>query len=194
MDNILTEKALLAFDLANSKDPNIEIVDGKETPKELIYGQRMTKVLTNFEPNASTALQLAARCQHICRWESPRSDYEMNRVGYLKWRADLKKFHAKKASDILSELGFDAKIIDRVAFLLQKKQLKRDDETQTLEDVICLVFLEYYYEAFSAKHTDEKVIDIIQKTWKKMSESGHAAALKIAYSEKGLSLIQKALA
>ncbi len=194
MDNILTEKALLAFDLANSKDPNIEIVDGKETPKELIYGQRMTKVLTNFEPNASTALQLAARCQHICRWESPRSDYEMNRVGYLKWRADLKKFHAKKASDILSELGFDAKIIERVAFLLQKKQLKRDDETQILEDVICLVFLEYYYEAFSAKHTDEKVIDIIQKTWKKMSESGHAAALKIAYSEKGLSLIQKALA
>ncbi len=194
MDNILTKKALLAFDLANSKDPNIEIVDGKETPKELIYGQRMTKVLTNFEPNASTALQLAARCQHICRWESPRSDYEMNRVGYLKWRADLKKFHAKKASDILSELGFDAKIIERVAFLLQKKQLKRDDETQILEDVICLVFLEYYYEAFSAKHTDEKVIDIIQKTWKKMSESGHAAALKIAYSEKGLSLIQKALA
>ena len=193
MDNILTEKALQAFDLANSKDPNIEVVDGKDIPKELIYGQRMTKVLNNFEPAASTALQLAARCQHICRWESPRSDYEMNRVGYLKWRADLKKFHAKKASDILSELGFDAETIDRVAFLLQKKQLKRDDETQTLEDVICLVFLEYYYEAFSAKHTDEKVIDIIQKTWKKMSEDGHAAALKIAYSEKGLSLIQKAL-
>ncbi len=193
MDNILTEKALQAFDLANSKDPNIEVVDGKDIPKELIYGQRMTKVLNNFEPAASTSLQLAARCQHICRWESPRSDYEMNRVGYLKWRADLKKFHAKKASDILSELGFDAETIDRVAFLLQKKQLKRDDETQTLEDVICLVFLEYYYEAFSAKHTDEKVIDIIQKTWKKMSEDGHAAALKIAYSEKGLSLIQKAL-
>jgi len=156
MINQQIEKALQAFDLANAKDPNIEVVNGIDTPKELIYGQRMTTVLQNFEPTASTALQLAARCQHICRWESPRSDYEMNRVGYLKWRADLKKFHAKKAS--------------------------------------CLVFLEYYYEAFRLKHTDEKVIDIIQKTWKKMSEKGHQAALRLNYSEPGLSLIQKALA
>jgi len=89
MNNVQIEKALKAFDLANSQDPNIEIVDGKEIPKELIYGQRMSKVLKNFEPNASTALQLAARCQHICRWESPRSNYEMNRVGYLTWRAEL---------------------------------------------------------------------------------------------------------
>jgi len=194
MINQQIEKALQAFDLANAKDPNIEVVNGIDTPKELIYGQRMTTVLHNFEPTASTALQLAARCQHICRWESPRSDYEMNRVGYLKWRADLKKFHAKKASEILTDLGFEADIIDRVAFLLQKKQLKRDEETQTLEDVICLVFLEYYYEAFRLKHTDEKVIDIIQKTWKKMSEKGHQAALRLNYSEPGLSLIQKALA
>lgn len=194
MSNILLEKALQAFDLANSKDPNIEVVNGKDIPKELIYGQRMSKVLNEFDPQASTALQLAARCQHICRWESPRSNYEMNRVGYLTWRADLKKFHAKKASEILTDLGFEADIIDRVAFLLQKKQLKRDEETQTLEDVICLVFLEYYYEAFRQKHEDAKVIDIIQKTWKKMSEKGHEAALKIAYSNVGLTLIQKALA
>lgn len=194
MNNLQIEEALKAFDLANSQDPNLEIVNGKEVPKELIYGQRMTEVLNNFEPNASTSLQLAARCQHICRWESPRSDYEMNRVGYLTWRAELKKFHAKKASEILTELNFDTETIDRVAFLLQKKQLKRDEETQLLEDVICLVFLEYYYEAFRIKHTDEKVIDIIQKTWKKMSDDGHTAALKISYSEEGLSLIQKALA
>jgi len=141
-----------------------------------------------------TSLQLAARCQHICRWESPRSDYEMNRVGYLTWRANLKKFHANKASEILTELNYDAETIERVSFLLQKKQLKRDEGTQTLEDVICLVFLEYYYEAFRIKHSDEKVIDIVQKTWKKMSEKGHNAALKIKYSEEGLSLIQKALA
>lgn len=194
MSNILLEKALRAFDLANSKDPNIEVVDDKDTPKELIYGQRMSKILNEFDPQASTALQLAARCQHICRWESPRSDYEMNRVGYLTWRADLKKFHAKKASEILTDLGFEADIINRVAFLLQKKQLKRDEETQTLEDVICLVFLKYYYEAFRQKHEDAKVIDIIQKTWKKMSEKGHEAALKIDYSNVGLTLIQKALA
>lgn len=187
------QKAYTAFDQANAKDPNIEVVDGVETPKELIYGQRMTQVLNAFAPNADIALKLAARCQHICRWEIPRKDYEMNRVGYLTWRADLKKFHAKKAGDILEKLDFDAEVIERVAFLLQKKKLKKDEHTQTLEDVICLVFLEYYSEAFFNKHEDAKVIDIVQKTWRKMSEAGHGAALKLSYSDKGLSLIQKAL-
>ncbi len=194
MNTLQLNKAYDAFDHANSKDPNIEIVNGSSTPKELIYGQRMTKVLSSFAPNAPVALQLAARCQHICRWEIPRSNYEMNRVGYLTWRTELKKFHAKTASDILNRLNFDQDIIERVAFLLEKKRLKKDAGTQTLEDVICLVFLEYYYEEFRQKHTDEKVIDIVQKTWKKMSDSGHEAALKLSYSEKGLSLIKKALA
>lgn len=193
MENKLLQTAYKAFDIANSKDPNSELVNNIETPKELIYGQRMTSVMEVFEPNASIALKLAARCQHICRWEIPRKDYEMNRVGYLTWRADLKKFHAEKAGSILKEIGFDSEIIDRVAFLLQKKRLKKDDETQTLEDVICLVFLEYYYEAFFKKHTPEKVIDIVQKTWKKMSEKGHEAALRITYSDKGFQLIQDAL-
>jgi len=193
MNTASLQKAFSAFDLANSKDPNTEIVNTIKTPKELIYGQRMSKVLHDFNPNASTALQLAARCQHICRWEIPRKDYDMNRIGYLTWRADLKKFHAKKASEILIKLNFDPKIVERVSFLLQKKHLKRDEETQILEDVICLVFLEYYYENFRVKHTDEKVIDIVQKTWKKMSNKGHEAALKITYSSEGLSLIQNAL-
>ncbi|WP_010179899.1 DUF4202 domain-containing protein [Aquimarina agarilytica] len=186
-------KAYEAFDHANSKDPNTEIVNNTPIPKELIYGQRMTKVLSQFAPNAPIALQLAARCQHICRWEIPRNAYEMNRVGYLTWRTELKRFHAKTASDILNRLNFDSETIERVAFLLEKKRLKKDADTQTLEDVICLVFLEYYYETFRKKHTDEKVIDIVQKTWKKMSDAGHEAALKINYSDKGLSLIQKAL-
>ncbi len=194
MNTRQVNKAYEAFDHANSKDPNIEIVNNVATPKELIYGQRMTKVLLNFAPNAPIALQLAARCQHICRWEIPRNNYEMNRIGYLTWRTELKKFHAKTASDILNRLNFEKEIIDRVSFLLEKKRLKKDADTQTLEDVICLVFLEYYYEEFRQKHTDEKVIDIVQKTWKKMSNSGHEAALKLSYSEKGLSLIKKALA
>ncbi len=193
MEDQQLNKAYEAFDKANSADPNKELVNNIETPKELIYGQRMTQVINNFAPESSIALKLAARSQHICRWESPRSNYEMNRVGYLTWRADLKKFHAKKASEILEDLKFDTDVIERVAFLLQKKKLKKDDDTQTLEDVVCLVFLEFYYEAFFQKHTDEKVIDIVQKTWKKMSEAGHAAALQLSYSDKGLSLIQKAL-
>lgn len=187
------QNAYAAFDKANSKDPNQEVINGIETPKELIYGQRMTQVLDFFAPNADISLKLAARCQHICRWEISRKEYEMNRAGYLTWRSDLKKFHAKKAGDILENLGFETTVIERVAFLLQKKKLKKDEDTQTLEDVICLVFLEFYYEDFFRKHEDEKVIDIIQKTWRKMSETGHAAALKLSYSDKGLLLIQKAL-
>ncbi|WP_378176426.1 DUF4202 domain-containing protein [Aquimarina sp. SS2-1] len=186
--------AFALFDAANAKDPNIEIVNGQPIAKELIYGQRMSQTLSNFTSNASEALQLAARAQHICRWEIPREDYPMDRVGYLKWRAELKKFHADKTAEILNEVGYDRETIDRVSFLIQKKKLKKDEDTQTLEDVICLVFLEFYYPEFYEKHTSEKVIDILQKTWKKMSDEGRKAALTLSYPEKGLDLIQKAIA
>ncbi|TSE07182.1 DUF4202 domain-containing protein [Aquimarina algiphila] len=191
--NLLVE-AYALFDQANAKDPNQHTINGKLVPKELIYGQRMSQTIEKFEPNASEALKLAARSQHICRWEIPRKDYPMDRIGYLKWREDLKKFHAAKASEILEKVGYDSEIIDRVSFLLQKKKLKKDEDTQTLEDVICLVFLNFYYEDFLNKHTPEKVIDILQKTWRKMSEKGHKAALQLSYSEKALDLVKKALA
>ena len=118
----------------------------------------------------------------------------MNRVGYLTWRQELKKFHAQKAREILETLQFDEETIARVEFLLLKKQLKRDAETQTLEDVICLVFLKHYYEPFLVKHDDDKIISILQKTWKKMSPKGHEAALQLKFSERGTALISKALA
>ena len=186
-------EAFKLFDGANGEDPNKEIFEGKEYPKELLYAERMTDILNEFEPNASEALQLTARCQHICRWEIPRESYEMNRVGYLKWRQELKKFHAEKASSILQKVGYDDETIDRVSFLLLKKQLKKDEETQTLEDVICLVFLKYYYEPFLLKHDDDKIISSLQKTWKKMSPKGHKAALALSFSERGKGLVSKAL-
>ncbi|TPN82197.1 DUF4202 domain-containing protein [Aquimarina algicola] len=192
IDDKLTN-AYSLIDKANAEDPNKEKVDGESIAKELLYGQRMTKMITTFEPDASEALKIAARAQHICRWKIPRDTYPMNRVGYLKWREELKKFHATTTAKILEEVGYDNSTIDNVSFLLQKKKLKKNKETQTLEDVICLVFLNYYYEEFSKKHTDEKVIDILQKTWRKMSEKGHEAALELSYSEDGLSLIKQAL-
>ncbi len=188
------QEAFNAFDEANKKDPNTEVFNGKTYPKELLYAQRMTSTLNNFASEASEALQLTARCQHICRWEIPRDSYEMNRVGYLKWRQDLKKHHAKKATEILTALNFDKETIDQVSFLLLKKQLKKSAETQTLEDVICLVFLDYYLEPFIKKHDDDKLIDILQKTWKKMSEKGQNAALKLQLSNKASELVAKALA
>ncbi|WP_282178728.1 DUF4202 domain-containing protein [Maribacter stanieri] len=191
-----TDKLLVAFqqfDAANKQDPNTEIFEGTTYPKEVLYGIRMTERLNEFDPNASEALRLTARCQHICRWEIPRESYEMNREGYLRWRQDLKKFHANKAAAILEEIGYDQDTIDKVRFLLEKKQLKKNEETQSLEDVICLVFLEFYFEPFAHKHAEDKTIDILQKTWRKMSEKGQSAALKLPLSKYSLDLITKAL-
>jgi len=187
------KKAIQLFDAANSLDPNKELFEGKEYPKELLYAERMTNQLNKFAPNSSEALQLTVRCQHICRWEIPRDSYEMNRVGYLTWRKDLKDFHAKKAAEILNEVGYDEETINEVQFLLLKKQLKKNADTQTLEDVVCLVFLEFYFSKFSEKYSEEKLIDIVQKTWKKMSDKGHEAALELPLSESSLALITKAL-
>ncbi|MCK0145415.1 DUF4202 domain-containing protein [Arenibacter sp. F26102] len=186
-------EAFRLFDEANENDPNTEVWQGKEYPKELLYAIRMTDKLKTFAPESSEALQLTARCQHIRRWEIPRESYEMNRTGYLKWRQDLKKFHADKAGAILKEVGYNQEMIDQVGFLLEKKQLKKNADTQTLEDVICLVFLEFYFEPFSHKYPEEKLLDILQKTWRKMSEKGHEAALKLPLSQESLQLIGKAL-
>ncbi|WP_282048692.1 DUF4202 domain-containing protein [Maribacter aquivivus] len=191
-----TDKLLVAFqhfDEANTQDPNTEIFEGTTYPKEVLYGIRMTERLNEFDPTASEALRLTARCQHICRWEIPRESYEMNREGYLRWRQELKKFHAKKAASILEDVGYDDETIDNVKFLLEKKQLKKNEETQSLEDVICLVFLEFYFEPFAHKHPEDKTIDILQKTWRKMSIKGQEAALKLPLSKFSLNLITKAL-
>ncbi len=186
-------EAFKLFDEANSEDPNTVIISKKSFPKELLYAQRMTKTLSDFAPEASEALKLTARCQHIRRWEISRSSYEMNRSGYLKWRQELKKFHAEKAREILLKVGYNKETIAQVEFLLLKKQLKKNKETQTLEDVICLVFLEYYLEPFATKHDSSKIIDILKKTGRKMSEKGQKAALKIPFSKKSSELIRQAI-
>jgi len=187
------KNAIRLFDEANAKDPNSEILEGKAYPKELIYSIRMSDKLNDFNINASEDVKLAARCQHICRWEIPRDTFEMNRNGYLAWRRQLAIFHAEKASEILELVGYDQQTIKNVSFLLQKKQLKRNVETQLLEDVICLVFLEYYFENFSEKYSNEKLMDIIRKTWAKMSDKGHEFALALDLSTHSKELISRAL-
>ncbi|WNC71804.1 DUF4202 domain-containing protein [Thalassotalea psychrophila] len=186
-------RAIQLIDQANSEDPNIETWQGKEYPKEVLYSLRMSDMLTNFMPSPSTALKLAARSQHICRWEHPRKDYEMNRSGYLLWRKEQNKFHAKKTGEILASIDFDAETIEKVQFLLLKKQLKKDLQTQALEDVVCLVFLQYYFTDFAAAHSEEKIISVLQKTWAKMSEQGHQKALTLSLPENDKELIVKAL-
>lgn len=186
-------KAILQIDQENALDPNLTVVGGKEFPKELLYSQRMTEILFSIYPNPSDELQIAVRAQHIKRWAISRKNYPMDRVGYFQWRNDLKDMHADTVSKILQDLGYQAPFIERVAFLIKKKNLKKDTETQMLEDTACLVFLQYYMKDFISKHDDDKVIDIIKKTWRKMSETGHDSALKLSYSDRGMTLIKKAL-
>ncbi|WP_282135654.1 DUF4202 domain-containing protein [Seonamhaeicola maritimus] len=187
------ETAIALIDKLNSEDINTYQVSGMDYPKELLYSQRMTRKLLQFEPNASKALQIATRAQHISRWKIARDEYPMDRVGYLKWRETLKRMHAELTADILKQVGYDDQYVERVSQLISKKLIKKNEESQTLEDTVCLVFLDYYFEEFAAKHADDKVIDILQKTWKKMSNKGHEAALKLNYSDKNLSLVKQAI-
>lgn len=191
------QEAIARFDAANAEDPNQEAFEGREYPKELLYAERMTAWLDKFEPNASEALQLAARAQHIRRWAIPRSDYPMNRKGYNDWRTTLAKFHGDTAAAIMKEVGYDDAMCEKVKALLLKDRIKLEDpDGQTLEDVVCLVFLAYYFIPFAPHYSEPKLVGIVQKTWKKMSERGHKAALELAPALPAelLAVVQKAIA
>ena len=181
--------AIRRFDEENSRDPNRE--DGQ--PRELLYAERLTGWVLKLCPNAGEALRLAARCQHICRWQSPRENYPMTRPGYLKWRADLKKFHAEKSGAILREVGYDDETIHRVQDLNLKKHFPTDAEARTLEDALCLVFLEFQLANLVNKTAKEKTINALQKSWGKMTEAARAEALKLNYGEREKTLLQRAL-
>ena len=185
--------AIERFDRANADDPNVETVDGVARPKELVYADRMTAALERFGPQASEAVRLAARCQHIQRWTIPRSTYPPGRDGYRTWRTDLARFHAETAGAILRDVGYDTAMVDRVQALLRKERLKADREVQLLEDVVCLVFLEHYLAAFASEHDEPKLVDVLRKTWRKMSDDGHRAALALDLSPELRAIVMKAL-
>ena len=175
-------RAIARFDAANGEDPNRESDGGGVRPKELLYAERMTAMLARFAPQASDPLRLAARCQHIQRWKIPRADYPMTRAGYQQWRLRLRDFHAEVTGAILRDAGYDDATIARVRSLIRKEGLKTDAEAQTLEDVVDLVFLESYLADFVAGHPgydETKFVDILQKTGRKMSARGRAAALTL---------------
>lgn len=187
------EAAIEQFDAANADDPNVKVFEGHEYPRALLYGRRMSHWLNVLAPDASESLRLAARSQHLCRWMIPRSRYPMDRGGYFRWRTRLYDFHAARAGEILTQLGYEAAIISRVQSLLRKSDLGSDPEMQTLEDVACLEFLESDFADLSRQYDTEKMINIIQKTWKKMSPRGHEAALKVPMAEADRELVRKAL-
>lgn len=187
------ERVISAIDQINAQDPNLQTHAGKDWPKELLYSERMSQQLSEFAPDAGELLHIAARAQHIRRWAIPRSDYPMNRAGYQRWRSELAQYHADLTTKLMAEAGYGDDEQQRVSKLLRKQRLKQDESVQTLEDVICLVFLQYYLEDFAARHDESKVVDIIAKTWRKMSEQGHQAALALPLSPAMQALVGKAL-
>jgi hypothetical protein len=188
------DDAIAKIDAANADDPNIVLVGGAERPAELVYGERMSAALARLDPDASEALKLAVRAQHIRRWTVPRASYPMDRPGYLRWRKDLQRKHAEWTGAILAECGYGEDEIKRVASLIRKENLKYDAEAQTLEDVASLVFLEHYALDFAAKHEPEKVVSILAKTFNKMSEHGRDATLHLDVPPALASLIREVLA
>lgn len=187
------EAAIFRFDEANGRDPNRETYKGREAPKELLYAERMTAWLDRLAPEAPEAVRLAVRCQHIRRWEIPRDRYPMDRRGYHQWRTTLQEFHGRVAGEILKGAGYDDETIQRIQRILSKKELKADPETQLLEDVVCLVFLESYFGDFSKKHDRDKIVEIVRKTWKKMSPRAQQTALALPLSPDDRALVEEAV-
>lgn len=188
-------QAIALFDAANAQDPNQD--EGQ--PKELRYAQRMTEMIGRFAPEASEVAQLAVRAQHIERWTVPRSSYPLGKPGYFAWRTGLYRLHAETAGALMQQAGYDEATIGQVKAAVGKQGIKTNPDTQLLEDVSSLVFLEHYMLGFAGQHveySEEKWLDIVRKTWKKMSGEAQAFATSggIKLPEPLLPLILKAVA
>jgi len=195
----MLDRAMALIDAANSEDPNQVSADGRDWPKELLYSHRMSDMLQRFAPDADDAMQLAIRAQHIQRWKSRRDAYPMDRIGYLQWRKDLYKIQAQTAVDLLTQAGYGDDVTGRVYQAVAKLKIRENPDTQLLEDVTDLVFIEHYMQEFVDKHPDyseDKWLDIVRKTWNKMSERAQQFALSgsVSLPEPLVPLIKKAVA
>ncbi len=188
---------LSAIDAINSEDPNSTLINGKSQPNELLYGQYMTSCLKQYWSDSSECLQIAVRAQHIKRWHLARKDFPEGKQGYLNWRKELGRFHAQTTKTLMLDNGYNEADAEKTACIIRKEKLKSNQDSQTLEDVACLVFLQYYFDEFAAKYTkvdnEAKIIRIVQLTWRKMSERGHEIALSLTLPDHLAALVGKAL-
>lgn len=185
--------AMARFDEENGRDPHAIEFGGISQPYELAYSRWLADWVQRLAPNASEPLRLAARCQHLCRWEIPRDSYPATRAGYLKWRQTLKEFHADKAAGILRDVGYGDEVVQRVRELNLKQNFPADPDSRVLEDALCLVFLERQFAGLAAKTTEEKMIGALRKCWGKMTPAAHARALELPYSPEERNLLDQAL-
>jgi hypothetical protein len=184
------------IDRANADDPRKIVVEGGTRPYEVVYSERMTERLAAMYPEASELLRIAARGQHVRRFDIPRARFAQGRDGYNEWRRTCREHHAKLLRDIMSRHGYDSQEVEHVAKLVKKEQLKKDKESQALENVVDVVFLEHYFDEFYGKYShydDAKIIDIIGKTLRKMSPKGHQTALALDLPERTRKLVLAAV-
>lgn len=203
MKNKLTN-VLTAIDDINRQDLNMTVINNTEYPKELLYGERMTACLAQHWPQANELLQIAVRAQHIKRWHLKRDEFEQGKAGYYQWRIALGKFHAELTAKIMLDHGYTETQASQTASIICKENLKDKSssqlnaDSQTLEDVACLVFLEHYFEAFADNYlkqdNEAKIIRIVQLTWKKMSDAAHDIALQLTLPDRLTDIVKKALA
>jgi len=187
------QHAFEQFDNYNKTDPTIFEWEGISYPQEYFLAIKLYDWVLKLDPDAGEELLLASRCQHIGRWEIPRDSYPEGREAYLKWRSDLAKYHAEVATAILQDAGYDEQQIARVKQILLKQKIKVDADVQTMENALCLVFLEFQYEDFSPKHSQDKLVNILKRSLLKMDAQGHKFAISLNYSIKGLYYINEAL-
>lgn len=193
MDASRFQRAIERIDAVNAEDPNTLTINGERRPKELTHARMLSEWIRRLRPDASEELLLAARAHHIRRWAIARDTFPAGRRGYLRWRTALHGLHAAETGEILSEVGYAPEIVAHVQQLVRKHNLWRDAEVQTLEDGLCLVFLETQLSALRKEHPADKIVDILRKTWAKMSETGRRLALELDLPREDRALVERAL-
>lgn len=186
-------RAVDAFRAISERDPERRAAFGRDHAREWLDAERLVRWIERLDPNASEPLRLAAYCQHLGRYLTPRSTYPEGRIGYLKWRTDLAKAHAARSAEVLARAGYDPSTIEAVRLINLKQGLRVNPDVQTMEDALCLSFLEHDFDEFAAKHDDPKLIEILVKTWRKMSPRARELALALPLSGRAADLVTRAL-
>ncbi len=187
------DAAVARFAATNAQDPEQVSENGVPVPRTLAHACWLSGWIERLTPNASEALRLAAHCQHLARWTTPRSTYPEGRRGYLTWRRDRAKFHAELAGKVLRDVGYDDETVDRVRRINLKQGLGQVGDAQTMEDALCLTFLEHEAAAFAGRHDAVKVTEILRKTWMKMSPRAREFALAVELPTGVRELLEAAL-
>lgn len=187
------EHAARAIDAANADDPETLEVDGITHPKELAHAALMVEWVRRLDPDATEAQLLAARAAHLRRWAVPRSSYPEGRAGYLRWRNAQKRRHAEEVAEILRGCGYDDATIERVGTIIRKEGLGRDPAVQVHEDALCLVFLQTQLEPTARQLGDDKAVEVLAKTARKMSPAALEATRGLTLDEHGRALLARAL-